>query len=227
MNDRREPPRPFGGTVDALRRLNSRHPWNHNDAFHPWILTRLPAAHGLAIDVGCGRGELLALLAERFDRVQGVDIDADMRRVSSARCAGLPNATVTLSDLADLPTGADLVTMIAVLHHMDLRSTLEQVARILNPGGRFLCVGLARPESVTDRMWDAASMITNPIIGFVRHPWPSTAPAWPPPFPVRDPELTFAEIDAGTRSIMPGAKLQHHLGFRHTIAWTKPTATIA
>lgn len=35
-------------TVDGLARLNARHPWSHNDHFHPWILRNLPTRHRLA-----------------------------------------------------------------------------------------------------------------------------------------------------------------------------------
>lgn len=89
MRVRGGPRRWFGGyAAGAMRRLNDRHPWSHNDAFHAWIETQLPEGRESAVDVGCGRGELLALLAEQFERVHGVDIDDDMRRISSLRCAG-------------------------------------------------------------------------------------------------------------------------------------------
>lgn len=214
----------LGGVFsDGMRRLNDRHPWNHNDAFHPWITTRLPGRRGSALDVGCGRGELLARLAELFDDVHGTDADAQMRRASRARCAGLPNVRVDDAPPEAIPTGVDLVTMVAVLHHLDLESTLRHVRRILNPGGRFLCVGLARPATVVDHAWDIASMVTNPIIGFVRHPWPATTPPERDPFPVKDPELTFTELGETVRTNLPGARLRHHLGFRHTIEWTRPS----
>jgi hypothetical protein len=38
----------------ALARVNARHPWNHNDYFHGWILRNLPAGRDLAVDIGCG-----------------------------------------------------------------------------------------------------------------------------------------------------------------------------
>lgn len=38
---------PIGRGLDAA---NARHPWSHNDAFHSWILARLPARRGLAGD---------------------------------------------------------------------------------------------------------------------------------------------------------------------------------
>lgn len=209
-------------SAEALRRLNDRHPWSHNDAFHPWIATRLPAQRVAALDVGCGRGELLAVLAEHFDHVRGIDTDANMRRASDARCAGLANATVDSATLGEVAQGVDLVTMVAVLHHLELPRALSDVRRVLNPGGKFLCVGLSRPGSAADFAWGAASMVTNPIIGFIRHPWPATGPQQPAPFPVKDPEMTYRQIRLAVDRELPGAKMRHHLGFRDTIEWTKP-----
>ncbi len=213
----------FGGWAsEAMRRANARHPWSHNDAFHSWIGTRLPSRPVRALDVGCGRGELIALLAERFDQVEGLDVDPAMREASASRCAGLPHVSVSGLDLADVPAGADLVTMIATLHHLELDSALTQVRRILSPGGRFLCVGLARPVSVVDHVWDVASMVTNPVIGYVRHPWVSSGLPDPPSIPVKDPERSFDEIRSAVDVVMPGAQMRRHLAFRHTIEWTSP-----
>ncbi|GAB6858616.1 class I SAM-dependent methyltransferase [Microbacterium xylanilyticum] len=206
----------------AMRALNARHPWSHNDAFHSWMVARLPAGRGEALDIGCGRGELLARLAQHFDHVHGIDIDAGMREASAARCAGLANVTVDATPLEQVSEGKNVVTMIAVLHHLDLMPALRQVDRILKPGGRFLCVGLARPDSAADQLWDVASMLTNPIIGFVKHPWVAQQADAAPPFPVKDPEYTLAQIRDAVRQTMPGAVIRRRLGFRHTIEWTKP-----
>lgn len=206
----------------AMRALNARHPWSHNEAFHPWISTRLPAGRDEALDVGCGRGELLAMLGERFTTVHGIDIDHGMRQASMARCAGLSNVTVDTTPLEQVSEGKDVVTMIAVLHHLDLAHALRQVSRILKPGGRFLCVGLARPASAADQLWDVASMLTNPVIGFVKHPWVAQPGKANPPVPTKDPNYTLTQIHDAVRETMPRAVIRRHLGFRHTIEWTKP-----
>lgn len=213
----------WGGRLSsAVADLNARHPWSHNDHFHAWILTRLPDRPRRALDVGCGRGELLAQLAERVDEVVGTDTDPGMRAAARARCLGVPHVHVTDTPLAELDAPFDVVTMVAVLHHLDIATALHDVRRLLAPGGRFLCVGLAPPASPADLAWDLASMVTNPLIGLVKHPWPSTEAPAPPPFPVADPTLSFGELREIAGAVMPGVRMRHQLGFRHTLEWTAP-----
>ena len=83
-------------------------------------------------------------------------------------------------------------------------------------------MGLAPPRSFTDKLWEAASMATNPLIGIVKHPWPSRVGIQSPPFPVQDPTMSFDELRCVLDRVMPGSVIRHQLGFRHTIAWTKP-----
>ena len=210
-----------GGAFQVgMAKLNARHPWSHNDHFHSWILANLPQPCRSALDIGCGRGELVAALAPHVDRVVGDDVDEGMCEQAARRCAGLPNVTITNRRWTDGDDTYDLVTMVAVLHHLDVAEALLEVRRRLNPGGRFLAVGLAPPRTVRDHAWDLASMVTNPIIGYVKHPWPSREGVQPPPFPVRDPTVPFDELRQILNTIMPGAILRHRLAFRHTIAWT-------
>jgi SAM-dependent methyltransferase len=212
--------------AEALRRLNARHPWNHNDHFHAWITSRLPAHRGRALDVGCGRGALLETLAPLFDQVTGIDVDQEMREAADARCARLENVEVTGTPLAalaeDRPGGVDLVTMIAVLHHLDLEDALTQVPDLLAPGGRLLVVGLAPPRTARDQLWDAASIVTNPLIGMVTHPWPAPPGQEEPRIPVKDPTMSFDEVRTRASRILPGLQMRHHLAFRYTLEWEKP-----
>lgn len=209
-----------GRLAEQMRRFNARHPWSHNDAFHPWICTRLPQRREHALDVGCGHGELLATLAAHFDQVTGLDTDEQMRSVAESRYAGLPNVSVCADSFDHIRGPFDAVTMIAVLHHLDVENALLRVRELVRPGGKFLCVGLAPPVSPLDHLWDAASIATNPLIGFVRHPWVSTSPSAPDLFPTQAPELSVNELREVSSRVLPGSILTRHLGFRHTIEWT-------
>ena len=210
--------------VQYLDRFNSRHPWSHNDHFHRWIGRNLPARRNLAVDFGCGRGELVSLLAGRFTDVIGTDRDAAMRTEATRRCAGLSNVTIDDAQLDELSGPVDLVTMVAVLHHLDVPAALVEVERLLAPGGRFLVVGLAARSwsSVPDVAWELASVVTNPVIGLVKHPLPVRGEPPRPPFPVRDAELSFDQLRSLVDKTMPGARMRRRLAFRHTIVWTKP-----
>jgi SAM-dependent methyltransferase len=60
---------------------------------------------GDLLDVGCGRGSILKLLASRARRAVGVDIDAKARRLARAELmlAGLPNCSLRQGDMYRLP----------------------------------------------------------------------------------------------------------------------------
>lgn len=208
--------------VSGMERLNARHPWSHNDAFHPWILANLPQQRRAALDVGCGRGALVAALSPHFEAVWGSDRDDEMRQAAARHCAGLPNVTIATGPWTELPGPFDVITMVAVLHHLDVPEGLEHVREMLAPGGRFLAVGLAPPSSASDHAWEIASIATNPVIGFIKHPRPHLGPPLPPSCPISEPTMPFDELREHVVEVMPGAAMKHRLGFRHTIAWSKP-----
>jgi 2-polyprenyl-3-methyl-5-hydroxy-6-metoxy-1,4-benzoquinol methylase len=81
-----------GPLHESLAKINARHPWNHNEHFHGWILRNLPACRHAAVDVGCGKGVLAGKLATHFTRVIGIDRNEGMAAAASARLRGFPQA---------------------------------------------------------------------------------------------------------------------------------------
>ena len=215
-----------------LERVNGRHPWSHNDHFHGWILRNLPARRRRALDVGCGTGVLVAELTNRFAHVTGVDADAGMVGAGRERLATNPRATVRLGTFADLASTADdgaydLITMVAVLHHLDLRETLQGIPRLLSPGGRLLVVGLALGEAPKDVAVDLVSSLLNPLVGLVKHPRPVDGSRRVardgPVMPVKDANTTLAEVAAAARAALPGCSVRRRLFFRYSLRWEKPS----
>ena len=214
-----------------LARVNARHPWNHNEYFHGWILRSLPGRRQAAVDVGCGTGVLAGKLAPHFARVTGIDADEGMAAAAGARLASDPRVSIMRCrfDAFDAAAGggeADLITMVAVLHHLDLGDTLGRIPRLLAPGGRLLVVGLAKVDSPADAMVDLMSAAANPVMGLIKHPRPARPADGPaggqPAMPVRDPSATVAEIAAAARARLPGATIRRRLFFRYTLRWDKP-----
>jgi SAM-dependent methyltransferase len=211
--------------------VNSRHPWNHNEYFHGWILRNLPARRQAAVDVGCGTGVLAGKLASRFARVTGIDADEGMSAAARARLAGDPRVRIMRCRFDEFVAAAgdseaDLITMVAVLHHADLGDTLARIPGLLAPGGRLLVVGLAKVDSPADAAVDLISSVANPVMGVIKHPRPARQPDpaadGQPVMPVRDPTETLAEIAAAASARLPGATIRRRLYFRYTLRWDKP-----
>ena len=214
-----------------LHKVNGRHPWSHNEHFHGWILRNLPARRNLAVDVGCGAGVLAGKLAPLFARVVGIDADEGMAATATARLAGERHVSVQRCRFdafaaAASPGEADLITMVAVLHHLELDAALAQLPPLLAPGGRLLVVGLAKVDSPADAAVDLISAAANPVMGLVKHPRPARladeAAADEPVVPLRDPSATLAEIAAAASARLPGARICRRLFFRYTLRWDKP-----
>ncbi|MFD6177621.1 MULTISPECIES: class I SAM-dependent methyltransferase [unclassified Isoptericola] len=209
-----------------LGRLNARHPWNHNDHFHGWILRRLPRRRRRALDVGCGTGALVDRLRRSGATVVGLDADAAMAEATAARFAGDPGVNVRHGRFEDVPADGsfDVVTMVASLHHMDLEPALRHAAGVVAPGGRLLVVGLARIGAPRDLAVDLVSSFANPVVGMVKHPRPAAAGAGDdgPPVPVRDSRETYGEVRDTARRVLPGARFRQRLFFRYTLEWTRP-----
>lgn len=214
-----------------MERVNQRHPWNHNEHFHGWILRNLPARRGSALDIGCGTGALVQNLTSHFTHVTGIDIDEGMALLADARLATEPRAGIhRLSFEEFAPTVGDgeldLITMVAVLHHLDLEGTLARIPRLLSPGGRLLVVGLARSDSLTDLAIDCLSAVANPVMGWLKHPrraHPSAgSSSGQPSMPVKAPTTTWADVATAARTHLPGISGSQRLFFRYTLRWDKP-----
>jgi SAM-dependent methyltransferase len=216
----------------SLATLNARHPWNHNEYFHGWILRNLPARRRTAVDIGCGTGVLAGKLATHFGHVTGVDRDEGMTVAAGERLGSVPRVRIRRCSLAEFMLtagdgGADLITMVAVLHHLDLEDTLARIPQLLAPQGRLLIVGLARPDSLADLAFDVVSGAANPAMGMLKHPRaarrPQPARHGQPVMPMKPPATSLAEIVTAARAHLPGSRVRRRLFFRYTLRWDKPS----
>jgi SAM-dependent methyltransferase len=194
--------------------------WNHNVHYQPVILGAVPAGCGAALEVGCGDGLLASKLAERCAEVTAIDRDSRMTVVARARAqrARPGRVTVVEADYLAYPmadASFDFACANTSLHHMDFAAALTAMARALRPGGRLAVIGLAANQSVGDYLADAPRV---PVGLAYRAVYGKGDPG----APIKDPEMTWAEVRAAARRLLPGVRYRRHLLFRYSLLWNKP-----
>jgi ubiquinone/menaquinone biosynthesis C-methylase UbiE len=90
------------------------------------------------LELGCGTGEYTERIARTGAFLVALDLVPDLLRVAASRA--LPTTTqLVLGDAESLPfpdSSFDAVVGNAVLHHLRLDSALDEIRRVLRPGGR-------------------------------------------------------------------------------------------
>jgi ubiquinone/menaquinone biosynthesis C-methylase UbiE len=110
------------------------------------VVRSLPADElgGAVLEIGSGGGAIAEALAGRNPgtMLTATDLDPVMVNTARRRLAGFANATVLTADATALPfddDSFDSVVSCLMLHHViDWEKALDEVARVLRPGGLFV-----------------------------------------------------------------------------------------
>ena len=126
-------------------------------ALHRAILDlTVTAPVGDLLDVGCGRGAILKLLASRANRAVGVDIDANARQLARAELmlAGIPNCSLRKGDMYRLPFADNEFNTIIIddvlVDAQDPVRALSEASRLLRSGGRLFILESVLKQSSAD-----------------------------------------------------------------------------
>jgi demethylmenaquinone methyltransferase / 2-methoxy-6-polyprenyl-1,4-benzoquinol methylase len=111
-------------------------------------------AGGSAVDVATGTGKVAADLRRRAGAngyVLGVDLSPGMVAIAQRRFAERTGLEFVVGDALALPTDDarfDAATIAFGMRNLpDYRRGFEEMARSVRPGGRVLCLEIARPRS--------------------------------------------------------------------------------
>ena len=134
-----------------------------------------PPAAGSAIDVCCGTGKLAVMLAERvgpFGRVEAVDLSPEMIDRAADRYHGLVQVRFRVGNALDLPfedATFDAATISFGLRNLpDFAAGFRELARVVKPGGRVVCLELSLPGSrVWARVYHAAFRRAAPLAAVI------------------------------------------------------------
>jgi ubiquinone/menaquinone biosynthesis C-methylase UbiE len=159
-----------------------------------WTVARRAIAlmsQGEAADLGCGPGDLVILLAQMAPKlhVTGVDLSDEMLEQAHARAqeAGFEERVAfRKGDVASIPfpdISLDLVVSTLSLHHWsDPVIVLDEIARVLCPGGAFLIFDLRRDVAFPFWMllWFATRFVVPRAIRRINEPLGSRDAAYTP-----------------------------------------------
>lgn len=122
----------------------------------------LPGAGDHVLDVACGTGGLLAEVAPRVERAVGLDLSSGMLEIARSRLQagagpGLANIDLRLGSSDALPFADGEFTAVVcttALHHFpEPQRSIDEMARVLAPGGRVV-IGDACRDSFTAKLLD-------------------------------------------------------------------------
>lgn len=190
--------------------------WNHNAAYHGWLVGIAAEHRGNVLDVGCGEGLLAQRLARVSRTVTAIDPDAAAIKRARARLESLPNVTVRESSFASFDPDSQrfgLITFVATLHHMDLRASLTKARDMLAPNGTLAVVGLAANRTVGDWVSSALRVPVVRAAGVLHGETRDIGVA------VAEPRESLSEIRRAAAQILPGVSVRRGLYYRYLLRW--------
>lgn len=191
--------------------------WNHNVAYYDW-LKRETASCASVLDVGCGNGVLCAVLDDGRKTVTGIDPDEGCIQAALARRSENEEFLCAAFETYRFDGSFDAVVFVASLHHMEMRYAVQKAKALLNPGGRLLVVGLAKPSNILDYLIEGLRVLPCAVISRVKHMKTSEEQN----IPVSYSFPAMNEVRETARELLTGAKLRYGLYYRYLLKWEAP-----
>jgi SAM-dependent methyltransferase len=191
--------------------------WNHNTAYHPWLASLAAKHRGDVLDVGCGDGLLAQRLAPVSRSVTGIEPDPATADRARGRIGDLDNVQVSRTSFEEFDPGTrrfDLITFVASLHHMDLRTTLARARELLTPSGEIAVVGLSANESAWDWVWSACCVPVAAVGDRLHGDTPDIGVT------LADPRESLRTIRRMTAEVLPGAVIRRKVYYRYLLRWS-------
>jgi SAM-dependent methyltransferase len=145
-----------------LGKLMYRKPVGHYGFFRVAIEYLQLQPEDIFLEIGCGGGVLLDMALQTVERACGIDHSPDMvelARQKNAQALSEGRAEIVEGDVRALPWDRNRFTCAAGVEMLyfvgDPVQALEELHRVLRPGGRFVSVTGAQPQSALSKSLSA------------------------------------------------------------------------
>jgi ubiquinone/menaquinone biosynthesis C-methylase UbiE len=145
-----------------LGKLMYRKPVGHYGFFHVAIEKLQLRPEDISLEVGCGGGVLLDMVLQTVQRACGIDHSLDMvelARQKNAQALSEGRAEIVQGDVQALPWDENHFTCAAGVEMLcfieEPAQALEELYRVLQPGGRLVFVTAAQPKSALSKLISA------------------------------------------------------------------------
>ncbi|BFZ53332.1 hypothetical protein PYCC9005_000355 [Savitreella phatthalungensis] len=106
----------------------------YGQALFDQLLSYHTGEHKLAVDIGCGTGQITKVLAAKFDRVKGFDTSAKMLE-SATKAENIEYGVAGAEKLPVNDASVDCITVGQAVHWFDLPAWFAEMERVVKPGG--------------------------------------------------------------------------------------------
>ena len=144
-------------------------------------LARTLSPGDLVLDVACGTGDLSFGAAERVPGVRVIGVDVSRRMITRAERSrhsrDLPDVRFAAGHMLGIPlrdSSVDAITAgYALRNAPDFRQALDELARVLEPGGRLFALDFYRPRNLLwRRLFIGYLRIAGSLYGWLWHRQP-------------------------------------------------------
>lgn len=132
---------------EPRQEINEKRIWSGDQlTFHYEIALEYLEPHMKVLDIGCGYGGGVRMLAEKVTAVYGADIDANVIDVARQQSIN-QNVSFYVDDVTDMSfpdAQFDAVTSMETIEHVNPHMYMREVCRVLKPGGLLI---LSTPQN--------------------------------------------------------------------------------
>ena len=135
-------------------------------------------AHDVVLDLACGTGDILFAAAAKARLAVGLDLTLRMLQLAAAK-SPRARAPLLTGDMLALPFPSARFSVVTVGYGLrnvsDLEHAIDEIHRVLAPGGRFLSLDFNRPSSALVRVVYLTYLtVVGSILGLALHRDPDT-----------------------------------------------------